>query len=51
LKRLAGTWTGRVTTDPRNPEIDGDIQVTMRVASRGNVLIVVLNWPALLLKR
>lgn len=39
LKRLAGTWTGRVTTDPRNPEIDGAIQVTMRVASRGNVLM------------
>lgn len=39
LKTLAGTWTGRVTTDPRNPEIDGAIQVTMRVASRGNVLM------------
>jgi hypothetical protein len=39
LKSLAGTWTGRVTTDPRNPEIDGAIQVTMRVASRGNVLV------------
>ncbi len=39
LKTLAGTWTGRVTTDPRNPEIDGAIQVTMRVASRGNVLV------------
>ncbi|MGA8027665.1 MAG: hypothetical protein WB992_11010 [Bryobacteraceae bacterium] len=39
LKSLAGTWTGRVTTDPPNPDIDGPIQVTMRVASRGNVLI------------
>ena len=39
LKRLAGTWTGRVTTDPRNPEMDGAIQVTMRVASRGNILV------------
>jgi hypothetical protein len=39
LKRLAGTWTGRVTTDPRNPDIDGAIHVTMRVASRGNVLV------------
>ena len=39
LKRLAGTWTGRVTTDPRSPEIEGAIQVTMRVASRGNVLV------------
>lgn len=39
LKRLAGTWTGRVTTDPPNPEIEGAIQVTMRAASRGNVLV------------
>jgi hypothetical protein len=39
LKRLAGTWTGQVATDPRNPEIDGGIQVTIRVASRGNVLV------------
>jgi hypothetical protein len=39
LKRLAGTWTGQVTTDPRNPGIDGAIQVTMRVASGGNVLM------------
>jgi hypothetical protein len=39
LKTLAGTWTGQVTTDPRNPEINGAIQVTMRVASRGNVLL------------
>ncbi|HKW88480.1 MAG TPA: hypothetical protein VJN21_06960 [Candidatus Acidoferrales bacterium] len=38
LKGLAGTWTGSVTTDPPNPEINGTIQVTMRVASRGNVL-------------
>jgi hypothetical protein len=39
LKSLAGTWTGAVTTDPPNPEIDGPIQVTLRVASRGNVLV------------
>ena len=39
LKSLAGTWTGPVTTDPPNPDIDGPIQVTMRVASRGNVLV------------
>lgn len=39
LKGLAGTWTGRVTTDPPNPDIEGPIQVTMRVASRGNVLV------------
>ena len=39
LKSLAGTWTGPVTTDPPDPDIDGPIQVTMRVASRGNVLV------------
>jgi hypothetical protein len=39
LKRLAGSWTGTVRTVPPNPEIDGPIQVTMRVASRGSVLV------------
>jgi hypothetical protein len=39
LKSLVGTWSGPVTTDPPNPEIDGPIQVTMRVASRGNVVV------------
>jgi hypothetical protein len=38
LRGLAGTWTGSVTTDPHNPDIEGSIQVTMRVASRGSVL-------------
>jgi hypothetical protein len=38
LKTLAGTWAGSVTTDPHNPDIEGSIQVTMRVASRGSVL-------------
>jgi hypothetical protein len=39
LKGLAGKWTGTVTTDPPNPEIDGPIQVTMRTASRGSALV------------
>jgi len=39
LKSLAGSWTGPVTTDPPNPDLDGPIQVTMRVASRGNLLM------------
>lgn len=39
LKSLAGTWTGHVTTEPPNPEIDGPIQVTMSVASRGSALM------------
>jgi hypothetical protein len=39
LKTLAGAWTGRVSTDPPNPDIEGPIQATMRVASGGNVLV------------
>jgi hypothetical protein len=39
LKGLAGAWSGRVTTEPPNPDIEGPIQVTVRVASRGNVLL------------
>ena len=39
MKSLAGTWSGSVTTDPPNPDIEGPIQVTMRVASNGNVLV------------
>src|SRR5215475_13439797 len=39
LKGLAGTWTGTVKTDPANPELDGPIQVTMRVGSQGNLLV------------
>jgi hypothetical protein len=39
LNALAGTWTGTVATDPPNPEIDGPIQVTMRMASRGSALV------------
>jgi hypothetical protein len=39
LKGLGGTWSGRVTTEPPNPEIEGPIHVTMRVASRGNLLL------------
>jgi hypothetical protein len=39
LKALAGTWTGRVRTDPHNPDIEGPIQVTMRTASGGSVVM------------
>jgi hypothetical protein len=39
LKGLAGTWNGTVKTDPANPDLDGPIQVTMRVASQGNLLV------------
>jgi len=39
LKGLAGGWSGRVTTEPPSPEIEGPIHVTMRVGSRGNLLL------------
>ena len=39
LKALAGTWNGVVKTDPPTPELDGSMRVTMRVASRGNLLV------------
>jgi hypothetical protein len=39
LKSLAGTWLGKVETNPANPDLDGPIQVTLRVGSQGNVLI------------
>jgi len=42
LKALAGTWEGRVTTDPSMPGMDKPnalMQITMRVTSRGNALV------------
>jgi len=39
LRGLAGAWSGEVTTDPHKAEIEGPIQVTMRVASNGTALI------------
>ena len=40
MKTLAGTWEGRVTTIPVEPDMDGSqIQVTIRVTSRGNAVV------------
>jgi len=41
LKTLAGSWEGKVTTLPPQPEMgDGTLmQVSMRVTSRGNALV------------
>ncbi len=41
IKSLAGTWEGRVTTDPPMKGMDENtsMQVTMRVTSRGNALV------------
>ncbi len=41
MKTLAGTWEGRVTTDPPMDAMgnNAQVQVTMRVTSRGNALV------------
>ena len=42
LKTLAGEWEGKVTVDPPQPQWDTDskpLHVTMRVTSRGNVIV------------
>ncbi len=40
MKSLAGTWEGKVTTNPPSPDMDGAVlDVTMRVTSRGNALV------------
>ena len=41
LKTLAGTWDGRVTTNPPQPDMgDGAAsQISLRVTSRGNALV------------
>jgi hypothetical protein len=40
LKSLAGTWEGRITTVPPEPEVQGKVtEVSLRVTSMGNVLM------------
>jgi hypothetical protein len=40
LKTLEGAWDGTMTTDPREPEVEGKlVQVSFRVTSRGNALM------------
>jgi len=42
VKTLAGEWEGKVTVDPPQPQWDTDskpLHVTMRVTSRGNVIV------------
>jgi hypothetical protein len=40
LKALEGSWEGRVTTVPPQPEIDGKLtEVSLRVTSMGNALL------------
>jgi hypothetical protein len=40
LKTLAGSWQGRLTTDPHQADMDdAHPQVTLRVTSRGNAIV------------
>ncbi len=40
LKTLEGSWEGTMTTNPPEPAVEGKlVQVSFRVASRGNVLM------------
>lgn len=40
LKTLAGSWDGKVSVDPKDPDMDGaHVHVSMRITSRGNALV------------
>ena len=40
MKTLAGSWEGRVTTTPPEPDIEGQVaQISLRVTSMGNALM------------
>ena len=40
LKTLAGSWEGRVTSVPLNPDIENKlVQATLRVTSMGNAIM------------
>src|SRR5256885_311788 len=46
MKTLAGTWSGRVTTLPPQPEMDNkSMHVSLRVTSRGNALVHEMKEP------
>lgn len=46
LKFLAGTWEGRLTTDPVAKDVQGKIAtVTLRVTSTGNAMLHEINIP------
>ena len=47
MKSLAGTWTGKVTTDPPDPEMEkGQVKVVIRITSRGNAIVHEMGDPA-----
>jgi hypothetical protein len=39
LKTLAGAWSGALTTEPHTPMAGADVNVTLRVTSRGNAIL------------
>jgi|SRR5579859_272445 len=48
LKTLAATWQGPVTVDPPTPDMPSgaNLQVSLRVTSRGNALVHEMKDPA-----
>jgi len=48
LKKLAGSWAGRLTTTPKTPAVDGSfVQFSLRVGSRGHSLVHELSVSGL----
>jgi len=46
MKTLAGSWEGKVTTTPPDPEVQGKpIKVTLRVTSSGNAVMHEIQIP------
>jgi len=46
LKTLAGSWEGRVTTDPPEPTVQGKLaHASLRVTSMGNAMMHEMNIP------
>lgn len=46
MKGLAGTWEGKLTTTPPDPEVQGkSVQVTLRVTSSGNAVLHEIRVP------
>jgi hypothetical protein len=40
MKTLSGTWIGRLTTEPKNPEMEKNpLRVVLRITSRGNAIV------------
>ena len=46
MKTLAGSWEGKITTTPADPEVQGKpVKVTLRVTSSGNAVMHEITIP------